>query len=440
MSSAATRSGDQGFTDRRTLGYYAEQQLAIHDQLFLTGGVRRDAASAFGPKTKAVYYPKLGASWMASEQSFVPKPTWMNSLRLRVAYGASGQIPLATDAIRYFRSFSTTLGDGSNAAGASLSSIGDAYLRPEYSAETEFGFDLTMFSGHTNLELTSYDKKTRDALISRNIAPSLAGVTSQLTNIGNVRNTGVELTLNQRVIDRKQIAIELTLTGSTNKNRLGQLGRGVSPIASGNRNTQRDLSGYPMFGLWDRAIGFTDANQDGIIVLGELTFSDTSVFQGPTFPGRELAFTPRIELLNHRLRLSSQFDSKWGMIKFNNTLRAECANNASCRGRNDPSAPLAMQAGALATTQTVFTGMFEDGAFTRWREASVSYEMPATWAHAIRADRWAVVFTGRNLGVRTRYSGVDPEAAVSSGDTRGGEEYFSTPPLRYYTLRMNFGF
>ncbi len=440
VSAAATRSSTQNRSEKRTLGYYVEQQIGIDDKLFITGGVRRDAASAFGKNFNAVYYPKFGASWLISEQDFFHKPDFINSLRLRGTYGASGQIPGATDAVLFYSAGPTTLSTGGDTPGASLGSLGNAKLKPEFSAETEFGFDLQMFSGKTNVELTNYNKKTTDALISRLIAPSLSGLTNQFVNIGNIQNTGWEITYNQKVLDMKQLAIDFALTGSTNKNRMLKLGDGVSPIASGNRNTQRNLPGYPLYGLWDKDINFNDANGDGIIVLSELTYSDTAKFRGGTFPTREIAFSPSIELLDHKLRISSQFDSKWGFLKFNNTLRHQCMNGVSCRGRYDKSAPLQQQAYALATSQSVFTGMFEDGAFTRWRELSVSYEMPTKWANAMRAERWSVVLTGRNLGVSTKYTGVDPEAAASNTDTRGGEEYFATPPLRYFTLRMNFSF
>lgn len=440
VSTAATRSSTQTRSEKRTLGYYIEQQLAIHDKLFLTGGVRRDAASAFGKNFNAVFYPKFGASWMVSEQSFFPKPTWMNSLRLRGTYGASGQIPGATDAVLFYSANPTTLSTGGDTPGASLGSLGNSELKPEFSAETEFGFDLTMFSGRSNIELTSYNKKTTDALISRLIAPSLSGLTNQFANIGNIQNTGLELTYNQKILDSKNVGLDFTLTGSTNKNRMLKLGDGVSPIASGNRDTQRNLPGYPLYGLWSKTINYNDANGDGIIVLSEMTFSDTAVYQGASFPTREVAFSPSLELFNRKLRLSTQFDSKWGFLKFNNTLRHQCMNGVTCRGRYDQSASLQMQANALATSQSVFTGMFEDGAFTRWREASVSYEMPTKWANAVRAERWNVVFTGRNLGVKTKYTGVDPEAAASNNDQRGNEEYFATPPVRYFTLRMNFSF
>jgi TonB-linked SusC/RagA family outer membrane protein len=447
VSSAATRSSTQTFEERRTLGYYVEQQLALRDRLFITGGLRRDAASAFGRNTRAVYYPKLGASWLISDETFLTIPAFVNSLRLRGTYGASGQIPGPTDAVRFYSPGPLTTATG-DASSASLGSLGNANLKPEYSAETEFGFDLAMFSGATNIEFTSYNKSTTDALIRREIAPSLAGLTTQFVNIGNIRNSGLEFTWNQRVLDRRAAALSFMVTGSTNKNRMTKLGEGIPPIASaGGRGTQRNLPGYPLFGLWDRSISYDDKNRDGIIVfnsnkaLSELILSDTAVYQGNTFPTREVAFSPTLELFNKKLRLSGQVDSKWGFKKFNNTLRHQCQSGVSCRGRYDRSASLQEQAHALATSQQVYSGMFEDGAFTRFRELSVAYDMPSRWAKAVRASRWSVVFTGRNLGVITNYSGVDPEAmSANADDATGGEEFFSTPPVRILVLRMNFSF
>ena len=446
VSSAATRSSTQTSEEKRTLGYYAEQQIALRDRLFLTGGLRRDAASAFGANTRAVDYPKLGVSWLISDETFLKVPDFVNSLRLRGTYGASGQIPGATDAVRFYSPGPLTTASG-DAPAASPGSLGNTNLKPEYSAETEFGFDLTMFSGGTNIEVTSYNKSTTDALIRRLIAPSLSGLTTQFVNVGNIKNQGLELTWNQRVIERTAAALSFTLTGSTNKNRMTKLGEGISPIVSGDRETQRNLPGYPLFGLWGRTINVNDKNGDGIIVfnanpaLSELTYSDTAVYQGNTFATREAAFSPTLELFNRKLRVSGQVDSKWGFNKFNNTLRHQCQNALSCRGRNDRSASLQEQANALATANAVYTGMYENAAFTRFRELSVAYQMPTRWANAVRASRWSVVLTGRNLGVITDYSGADPESSsANNNDANGSEDYLNTPPLRTMLLRMNFTF
>lgn len=446
VSSAATRSSTQVYEERRTLGYYVEQQVALRDRLFITGGVRRDAASAFGENTRAVYYPKIGASWLISDEPVLKTPAFINSIRLRATYGASGQIPGATDAVRFYTAGPLTTATG-DAPAASPGSLGNPNLKPEFSAETEFGFDLSMFAGATNIEFTSYSKKTTDALIRRLIAPSLSGLTTQFVNVGNIQNQGLELMWNQRVIDRKLAALSFTLNASTNKNRMLKLGDGISPIISGDRETQRNLPGYPLFGLWGRTINYEDKNGDGIIVynanaaLSELTFSDTAVYQGNTYPTREATFAPTIELFDKKLRVSGQVDSKWGFKKFNNTLRHQCQNAISCRGRYDPSASLQEQAYALATSQAVLTGMYEDASFTRFREMSVAYEMPTRWANAVRASRWAVILTGRNLGVSSKYSGVDPEAvSAANNDASGNEDYLNTPPLRTLLFRMNFTF
>ena len=441
VRAAATRTAGDTTAEKRTLGYYAEEVLSINDKLFITGGVRRDAASAFGKDFRAVYYPKIGASYLISEAGYFPKPNFLNSLRVRATYGASGQIPGPSDALRYFSPFSATLPNGTDAPSVSLGALGNANLKPEFSAETEAGFDLNMFSGRTNIVYTFYNKETTDALISRQVAPSLAGLATRFENIGDIRNTGNEIELNQTVYDSPRFAASFTVTGSTNKNRMTKIADGVPALFTGNRNTQRNQPGYPLFGLWSQTYSYADANNDGILSLDELTFSDSSTFIGPSFPTKEAAFSPTFEFFGRKLRISGLVDGKFGYKKFNNTLRHQCQGGASCQGLYDADAPFDIQAKALAANQKgVFAGFFEDGDFVRFREASVSYELPTNWANAVRAQRWTVILTGRNLGVSTNYTGVDPEAAQSSTDSRGNEEYFATAPNRYFTLRFNFNF
>lgn len=438
ITAAAVRNASQSFDERRTLGYYVEQVFNVNEKLFITGGLRRDAASAFGKDFRAVNYPKVGASWVMSDQSFFPDFDWVNTFRVRATYGASGQIPGATDALRFFSPFATTISGQADQPGVSIGALGNPNLRPEYSAETEGGFDLTMFDGKSNFEFTYYNKNTTDALIERRVAPSIAGVTSRFENIGNVRNSGFEVVYNQKVITSDKIGFDFVLTGSTNKNELITLGEGVSPIPTGNRNTQLNSPGFPLYGLWGRTYTYNDANGDGILVAGEMTYG-ANQFIGPTFPTREVAFTPTLELLGRKLRISGQMDSKWGMKKLNNTKRHQCQAGISCQGLYQ-GAPLEEQAKAVAAAASIFTGFYEDGSFTRFRELSLSYQMPNSWAKALKAERWNLVLTGRNLGVWTPFTGVDPETTVGNGDQRGNEEFFSTPPMRYFTFRMNFNF
>src|SRR5262249_26477074 len=255
--------------------------------------------------------------------------------------------------------------------------LGNTNLKPEYSGEFETGFDLNAFSNRTSVELTYYKKKTKDALISAPLAPSLGGsITTLLENIGSTENQGLELTLSQRLIDSRSVGFDVQITGSTNKNRIVTLGQGITPIFTGNRSTQYNAPGYPLFGLWGRGYTYKDANNDGIIVASEMTFTDTAVYIGPTAPTHEFSLNPRLEVFGRRLAVSAQFDPKDGMTKFYNTLRHRCQGGNSCPGIWNPNASLADQAAAVAAGLNIYTGYFLNGEFTRFRELSVTYQLP----------------------------------------------------------------
>lgn len=441
VTTGANRAGSESSAEIITLGTFLEDQLAINDKIFLTAGLRFDDNSAFGSSYNGAKYPKFAASYVISDEAWFPKPDFVETFRVRAAYGASGSAPNGNDALRFYSSTTLTTSGANNVPAIRLNQIGNPNLKPEYSGEYEGGFDFTAFSGGTNVELTYFSKSTKDALISRDIAPSLSGITSMLINIGAVKNAGMEFVLNQRIIDKRDLALSLNVTGSGTRNKLVTLGDGVSPLFTGNRTTQKNTYGYPLYGLWGRTYTINDANKDGIVAPTDLIVTDTAQFVGPTYPKLEVAISPSLELFNHRLRVNAQFDHKSGHYKLNNTLRHQCQGGNSCRGLSDPSATLEQQAAAVGiNSYGILTGFYEKGDFTRFRELSIGYRMPDRLAKAVRASQWNLVLTGRNLAVWTKYSGVDPEATVGNSDARGFEEYFSTPPLRTLGFRMNFTF
>ena len=447
VGAGAVQNSDEGTDLTVTLGTYAEQIFAFKDRFFLTGGLRYDGNSSFGKSFKGVFYPKIGGSWLISDEGFFPQLKALNSLRLRATYGASGVQPTTTAAARYYTSTTATI-SGVDQPGVHIGSLGNANLKPEYSGEFETGFDATLFSNRTNLELTYYNKRTKDAIIARPIAPSISGLATVFDNLGSIRNEGFEATLNNKFIDNNAFSFDLQLTGSTLKNRIITLGQGVTPVFTGNRNTQYNAPGYPLFGLWGKAITYADKNGDGLLAVNEVcqdkggcTAADTNIYFGPTLPTIEMAANPRIELFKHKLAISAQFDHKQGMLKFNNTLRHQSQGGLSAEGFWDPKATLWQQARTIAVNNySVYSGMYENGRFTRLREVSVTYSLPDAFAARFRSSHASIVAAGRNLHVWTPYSGVDPEATVGNGDQRGSEEYFSTPPLRYFTVRLNLGF
>lgn len=228
VTSGSVAAADETTAESRTLGAFVEQAFAFRDKLFVTGAVRSDRNSAFGANFKTVFYPKLSASWVVSEEGFFPSIGWLSQLRLRSAYGASGVQPGTIDAVQFFAS-SVFRGESGDQPALVYSALGNRDLKPERSTEIEMGLDGSFFNSRLTTELTYYRKASRDALISRILPPSVGtGATARLENLGEVRNTGWEALLNAQIINRQAIGWDLSINASINDNQLVSLG-GVPP-------------------------------------------------------------------------------------------------------------------------------------------------------------------------------------------------------------------
>ncbi|NJD20495.1 MAG: SusC/RagA family TonB-linked outer membrane protein, partial [Gemmatimonadetes bacterium] len=215
VTAAATKNASESRSESRTLGAYLEQRISWRDRLFVTGAVRSDRNSAFGADFKTVFYPKLSVSWLLSDEDFFPTPGWLNQLRLRGAYGASGVQPGALDAVQYY-STTQVLGESGETTGLIFSTLGNRNMKPERSTELELGLDATLLSNRLQAEVTYYAKTSRDALISRVLPPSLGtGSTSRLENLGEVSNKGLEVLLDGRILEGSKFGWTSTVNAST---------------------------------------------------------------------------------------------------------------------------------------------------------------------------------------------------------------------------------
>ncbi len=403
-----------------TLGTYADETISIADQLYLTGAVRLDAGSGFGKQYNAAVYPKASLSWAIAQEPH-------NLLRLRAAYGQSGVQPQPGAALRLYGPARTYMG-GSFVAGDTVATVGNSQLRPERSSEIEAGADVGFLRNRLTLELTGYVKTTTDALINAPLPGSL-GANDLLTligagtlpeNLGEVRNRGIEVSLTGHPVDARILGWEFTLSGSVSDSKLITLGRGVLPIdaTSFYAIAYRQEPGYPLYGLWGLPVHYRDLNHDGLIEPGEVSLGDSVTFQGSSLPTRQLALNTGLSLLDHHIRISSQVDYRGGW-KVPNAVAFQhgaFANSSGGQALNSPAGvPLWEQARAVVLAST---GSFrensltiEDASFTRWRELSVAYFVPAHLAAAVRARSASITLAVRNLALWTHYTGLDPEVS-----------------------------
>jgi len=443
VTAGAVKNADETTSESRTLGSFLEQNIAYRDKLFLTAAVRSDRNSAFGADFKTVLYPKFSASWVPSDESFFPKLGWLNELRLRSAYGASGVQPGTIDAVQFFTP-TTARGEAGDQPAVVFSTLGNQKLKPERSTEIEMGFDMTAFDSRISAEVTRYMKTSNDALISRILPPSLGtGATQRLENLGQVKNQGWEMLINAQLMRGNNLGWDLTLNGSTNGNELVSLG-GVPEIIG---STQSQRVGYPLYGWWSRALtGYEDKNGNGIIeynanaALSEITVTDTNVFLGSPLPKREFAVASSWDMLQRKVRIQALVDYKGGHLVYNNTERIRCASRFNCEGLLSPDASLFEQARTVMVREhpsRSVAGFFEEGDFIRFRELSVTYAASGDFASRLfRAKNASISAAVRNLGILwTKYTGVDPEAFGTTGDAPSEFQAFGPPT--YFTLRLN---
>jgi hypothetical protein len=416
--------------------------------MFITGAVRTDQNSSFGTNFQQVYYPKASISWILSDESFFPKYDWLNTFRLRSAYGASGVQPGGTVALQTFTSTSVNLATtpgatgGTDLPGLRQNALGNPNLKPERSAEFEGGFESSVFSNRLHIDATYYHKKTSDALISLPIASSSgAANTSVLANLASTSNSGYELTLNTTLLDRRMLGWDITVAASHNSQKVLSLGndlagKPVKTIASG---STRDSVGLPINAWVVHPYTFADSNSDGIITPNEVRVDTGVVYQGYSSPRDIVSITNGFDLFNRKLRLSVLTDYKGGYGLLNQSDQFWATNFATWYSENLKSTPLWDQArnvaASSAKTPTTPSGYIENGQFWKLREVSAALTLPQAFANRIRARDAQLVFTARNLHTWTKYTGVDPESNYSTGDVQ--TDFATTAPRSYFILRAN---
>lgn len=450
VSPVVTQLGNR----QATLGGYGEEQLGFADRLFLTGAIRVDAASGFGQAYSTAAYPKASLSWLAIST----EPT---SVRLRAAFGKSGVQPPNGAALQLYAP-TVQLSAGAPASAVQIANVQNQTLRPERSAEIEGGLDLGLWQNRVSLELTGYQKTTDDALVSTGTGFDAGGF-SYARNVGEVRNTGVEATLNATVAKTRAVTWDVTLNASVNHNTLVRLAPGIlAQQFTGNFAIYRFAPGHPLYGYWAAVARYADLNHDGVIEPNEITIADSLTYTGSSLPTREMSVGTHVGLWGGAVSVGALADYRGGFRLLNSTAVEEAAfGPQSDRASNDRSAPLWQQARDIAYETLEVTsfglvtpaGFYEDATYLRLRELSLTYVVPSTVARALKMRELSLTGAVRNLALWTRYTGTDPEVANSGGQNAQldpssntfvvnnniREDRTTVPLPRSWVVRLNIG-
>jgi TonB-dependent starch-binding outer membrane protein SusC len=432
-----------------TIAAYAEQQFAWRDRVYANAALRGDRNSAFGTTISWIWYPSISTSWVISEEAFFPTLTWLSSMRLRGAVGQSGLRPGATAALQSFAATVTTFA-GRDQPAIVINQIGNPELRPERTTEYEVGFEAGLIEGQVGVELTYFNKRSQDALVNRPLPPSLGASAARFENLGEVRNSGLELGLNAQAFGNRNVSLNASLTGAWFRNELVDLGVDAQgeplPDIIFNRSTQRHREGYALGSYFQRRIiGWEASGGNGLLRPGDVELDTIVSYMGSPFPRREVALNAGVTLWNWA-HVSGLLDYKGGHKLLNYTRAFRCEDQL-CPDLYDVNTPLERQAAILAYVEDEsYAGFIEDADFVKLREVALTLRAPRTMAQRVGAGGLSLTIAGRNLHTWTRYTGFDPEVNFQGGTTLASSGDFITgdqttlPANRFITFRIDANF
>lgn len=466
LSSTTTAKSTFGDSEQdATLGFFVQEQLGLNERLFLTAAVRTDDNSAFGQNFDRVVYPKFSASWVISEEPFFRFPL-LNALKLRAAYGESGKQPITYSALQ---TYAAATGPG-DVASVRPQFLGNADLGPERSEELEFGFDLGALNDRLGVEFSWYNKNTTDAILNRQIAPSIGIPNTQPFNAGMIRNSGMELMLRTTPIQRNAIEWDMTFGFSTNDSEVEDLGTpqaildlrkasGTPDFVVGGTFIKHQV-GYPIGAYFEQRTVSATLNPDGtpniatvmcdngkggtMICAGpDLIYNNADdapeVFLGKSSPGSEGAFSNTLTLFK-RFRVYGLIDFKRDFVKIDGNFRARCAIFGRCRENFYPREFDPKTIAGLRSNGQLVDYYIKNSSYAKLREVSFSYTLPSVATRWARFNRAVVTLAGRNLATWTDFTGLEPEAFFLGG-TRGGQfgqfEQTTNPQLTSWVLGVN---
>jgi TonB-dependent starch-binding outer membrane protein SusC len=479
-------------TQRSLVSQFLRADYNFRSKYYLSGTVRRDGASVFGPDTRYGIFPSVTAGWRISEESFLAGADFINDFKIRGGYGTMGnQLPVST-ANQYFLfggSPRTTYYDLNGTMNSSLQGfrptrVGNVDAKWETNVTTNVGFDAVLFDRKLELDFDYYIKTSKDLLFNPDLPGTAGTASAPYVNVGEMKNTGIDVQLiyHQNWGD---FSFEANATFTTYKNEIVKIADGYPYFDSGgsrigafNRNqtgySMGQFFGYNVIGLFQEAdvtytynavddvwlwvtnegvpaqdgaepgvFRYEDVNGNGEIDDGDRTFIGNP---NPDFTyGLNLVFGYKgfdLTAFFYGSQGNEIFNyNRWWIDfwpSFQGQKSTDLLYNSWTPERTDATVPKATQASNLSTNTVSNSYYIEDGSFFRLKNLQIGY----TFDKSILGNVFSsarIYLQATNLFTITKYTGMDPELA-SFNDTYSGVDEGNLPAVQQYLVGVSLGF
>ena len=455
--------------DSRLISAFARANYNFNDKYFVTGTIRADGDSKFGSNGKWGWFPSASLAWRISEENFVKDSKVLNELKLRFGYGVTGNnsfgpyTALARVAPTGPYSF-----DGDmviTGLGAADSYAPNPDLQWETSHMLNLGVDFGLWDNRVSGSVELYNTDTKNLIIDKSISKPSTGYNLIRSNIGEINNKGIELTLAGDIIDNdfkwsisanaaKNVNEVVELDGDNNisirvDKEPGGRNRAVfTEIAPG--EPVGNFIGYVYEGVLQEGQTYApqpattragsalykDIDGDGLITI------DDRVILGNSAPDFTYGFNNRFSYKGFSLDLFFQGVQGNDILNLRKVMIDEFNTPNSLSRYNSTSNP----SGNLPGSGYFYEGSYgsyvndlfvEDGSYLRLKNVVLAYKFDVgkvNWLNSIE-----IYVTGQNLITWTNYSGFDPEVSFYSGNgiSRGVDDN-GYPSSRNYSGGLRF--
>lgn len=296
----------------------ARATYSFADKYLLSASLRLDRSSLFTRGNRNAWFPSISAGWRVSQEPWMQHIDWVNTLKLRVSYGVTGN-----NNVNYFSAlevlgganYATGSGNGALVSGTAnnSSTLANADITWEQTDEFNFGVDFSALRNRINFSVDAYYSITR-ALLFEQPTQSFTGFTKYWNNIGRVRNAGVEFQLNTLNINRKDFSWSTDFNFSLSRNKLLEIGGERQVITQGERSENYiarvgepliQYYGFKTDGVWNTTaeiqanphfaadvpggLRIVDANGDGVLN------DEDRIALGNPYPGFSYGLTNTIK-------------------------------------------------------------------------------------------------------------------------------------------------
>lgn len=453
-------------TEWALLSYMARVNYSYEDRYLLTATIRRDGSSRFGKKHRWGTFPSVSVAWRASQEKWFPKNDYINDLKVRAGYGVTGS-QASVGNYSYLASYNTSvypfgISSGNQTALVS-STLANPYIHWEEVAQTNIGFDASLFNSRVMFSFDAYLKETRDMLVKASI-PITSGfedTTTTYTNAGKVRNQGIEMSLHTINLTG-ELGWETNLTATYNKNKIKDLNSDVPYYINQINNSYVTMLakdypinvfyGYVTDGIFQNQsevnthavqpgaepgdIRFRDFNNDGVI-----NDSDRTVIGNPnpswlfsmnnslSYKGFELSVFLQ-GIAGNKIYNANNIDNTGMAAAYNQTT--DVLKRWQGEGTSN-SMPRAVFGDPNQNTR-VSDRFVENGSYLRLKNITLSYTFPKQWLQKAQIENARLSLSCENVATITGYSGFDPEVGINGIDQN------RYPISRTFSLGLNFNF